>query len=670
MKINTLCPREQILNSVGMSRPRLVALLLALLTLVVYLPVTRHGFLTYDDDEYITENPVVPAGLTAAGVRWAFTTGCASNWHPLTWLSHLTDCTLFGLNPGAHHFVNVLFHAANTALLFILLRRLTRKLWPSAMVAALFAWHPLHVESVAWIAERKDVLSTCFALLTLLNYAEFVQQNSRRHFWLAFVCFALGLMAKPMLVTLPFVMLLLDFWPLARIPDAKSPMQNFKVLLREKTPFFLLTMASCVVTFLVQHSGRAVATLADVPLGFRLENATVATALYLQKIFWPAPLAVVYPLAPIPLTTVVWSATVLVLISALAWRARHRHRCWLVGWLWFLGTLVPVIGIVQVGSAAMADRYTYIPAIGIFLAVVFGLAELSEKWSGLKKILPATAAGLLVVCIGATEWQLRYWRNTETLFRHALAVTSANAMAHLNLAIALELQGRSEEALAEYRETLRFSPDRQELHFNLGCLLGRLDRHDEALAEFRAAIRHNPNVARWHCAVGSELATLGQSDAALQAFAEAEQLKPKFAQPHLEAAKLLFQLGRDREAVAELQAAVQAEPDQFQTLATAARYLAANDQADARDSRLALTLATQADALSGHFQPLVLDVLAMAYADNGDFTNALISAQAALELAETAQLKSAEAIHRRLELYKNRQPWRESFRATNAPSEP
>jgi Tfp pilus assembly protein PilF len=670
-----------------MSRPRLIALLLALVTLAVYVPVTRHSFITYDDDEYVTENSVVQDGLTPAGLKWAFTTGCASNWHPLTWISHMTDCTLFGLNPGAHHFVNVLFHAANTALLFGLLRRLTGKLWPSAFVAALFAWHPLHVESVAWVAERKDVLSAFFALLALLSYTKAVtgdkgrvasagDPSAIRHprfppsYWLAIFFFALGLLSKPMLVTLPFVMLLLDFWPLNRMQNSKFKIQNCRRLLLEKIPFFLLTAASCVITVLAQHSGHAVASLDEVPPGFRLENAAVATARYLQKLIWPAPLAVIYPIAPIPAATFVWAAIGLVFISAVVWRARHRSRCWLVGWLWFLGMLVPVIGIVQVGSAAMADRYTYLPSIGIFVAVVFGLQEWAGRSSWLKKFLPFGAVLLLLGVVSLMEWQLHYWRDTETLFRHTLAVTQDNDKAHLDLAIALDQQGRSREALAEYREAVRISPDRYQLHFNMGCMLGKLGRPAEALAEFREALRHDPQVALWHYAAGNELVTLGQGDEALKEFAEASRLKPDYAAPHIATAKFFFQQGRDAGAADELRAAWQAEPDNFQILATAAHYLAANENAAARDGQTALTLAFKADELSGHVQPLVLDTLGMAFAETGNFTSAVASAQTALELAEAAQLDSAAEIRRRLELYKNHQPWRESFRTTNAPPAP
>jgi tetratricopeptide (TPR) repeat protein len=666
-KVNRLCRGRKIAYQMPMSRPRLTALFLALVTLAAYLPVTRYNFITYDDDAYVTANPVVQDGLTPEGLKWAFTTGHASNWHPLTWISHMTDCALFGLNPGAHHFVNILFHAANAALLFILLLRLTGQMWPAAFVAALFAWHPLHVESVAWVAERKDVLSTFFALLTLLSYAKYVQAKSRRSYWFALFFFALGLMSKPMLVTLPFVMLLLDYWPLYRMGKAEGGRRNLSGLLVEKTPFFTLAVASCVITFLVQHSGHAVATLEDVPAGFRLENAVVATAWYLQKLVWPGPLAVIYPLAPIPPVVFAVSAAILIGISVAVWRARLRNRCWLVGWLWFLGTLVPVIGLVQVGSAAMADRYTYIPSIGIFMAVVFGLPELAGKIAWAKKGLPWAAALVLAGCLGAMEWQLHYWRDSETLFRHTLAVTRNNDKAHLDLAVALDQQDRFAEALAEYHEAVRIAPDRYQLYFNMGCALGRLGRHAEALAEFRKAIQFDPHVALWHAAAGGELVTLGYDDEALKEFAVAARLKPDYARPHLETAKFFFQQGRDAEAVVALLAAVQAEPESFQTLATAAHYLAANEHAAARDGQSALTLARKADELSAHGQPLVLDTLGMAYAETGDFTNAAACAQAALALAEAAKLADTVAIRQRLELYKNQQPWRQSFVATNRP---
>ena len=433
-----------------MSRPRFIALLLALVTLAVYLPVTRHDFVNCDDDVYITGNPMVQAGLTWAGIKWAFTTSYAANWHPLTWLSHMADCQFFGLNAGAHHFVNLLFHAANTALLFLLFWRLTGFLQPAALVAALFAWHPLHVESVAWAAERKDVLSTFFALLALLSYVRFAKEKSRRSWWFALLFFTLGLLAKPMLVTLPFILLLLDYWPLQR----GSPTAFDWPLVREKIPFFALTAASCVVTFAAQRAGHAVITMQQLPLHYRLENAAVAVLFYLLKIFWPVHLSLLYPYTAPSLMAATLALAALIFISPPRPGWRHHHRCWLTGWLWFLGSLVPVIGLVQVGEASMADRYTYLSSIGIFSAVAFGLYELS--WA--KKLFPVILAVPLIACVVMTEPQLDYWRNSETLFRHAVEVTKNNESAYIDLGQALFQKGRDPEALAAYREALRLNP--------------------------------------------------------------------------------------------------------------------------------------------------------------------------------------------------------------------
>jgi tetratricopeptide (TPR) repeat protein len=650
-----------------MSRPRLIALFLVLVTLMAYLPVARHDFVTYDDNDYVANNHIVQNGLTLAGVEWAFSTRFDSNWHPVTWLSHMADCSLFGLNAGAHHFVNVLFHAANAALLFVLLWRLTQRLWPSALVAALFAWHPLHVESVAWISERKDVLSTFFALLAMLSYAKYVKENCRRSFWFALVFFALGLMSKPMLVTLPFVLLLLDYWPLERMRNAEGGTRNYQRLFVEKILFLALSAVSCVVTFLVQRSGEAVVTLQNVSLQFRLVNAPVAAWRYLLKIFWPTDLAVIYPLASQPPVTFGLAVVVLLLISAGAWRWRKTRPYFLVGWLWFLGTLVPVIGLVQVGSAAMADRYTYIPAIGIFIALAFGLHEFGEWRRWPKAVFPAVSVAISVVCLGLAERQLAYWRDSEALFRHALAVTKNNEVAHGNLGYVLELEDRPAEALTEYREALSLNPTRNMVHFSIGKMLDELGQPAEALAEYRQLLRLKPEVPALHNAAGESMVALGKLDEALAEFGQAAQLDRHYSAPHVGAAKALLLQGHDHAALDELQAAQRIDPDSFEILAYTAHILAADENAAARDGQTALVLAHKADDLTAGSQPLVVDILGMAYAETGDFTNAVTSAQNALELAETAKLKNREAIRQRLELYKNRQPWRESFLATNAP---
>ena len=637
-----------------MSRPRLIALLLALATLVVFLPVVEFGFLNYDDTDYVTNNAFVKNGLNVSGLREAFTTFHASNWHPLTWLSHMVDCTLFGMNPGAHHFINVLFHAANVALLFGLLFRVAGKLWPSALIAGLFAWHPLHVESVAWISERKDVLSTFFALLTLLAYVRYAKsvtgdagQVTRvqsagtlspaiRHpsLLLALLFFALGLLAKPMLVTLPFVLLLLDFWPLKRFSLFAF---HFSLLL-EKIPFFALAAASCLITFLAQKNGEAVVSLANVSLRYRFENAPVAVVNYLLKLFYPTDLCAIYPLLEnISATQVALAVAVLALISLAAWFWREQRAYFIVGWLWFLGTLVPVIGLVQVGGTALADRYTYLPSIGFFIALIFLATDLVAKFQVPKTVVAGGAAAVLVACIFVTEFQLQFWRDSETLFRRAIAVTRNNEIALVNLGSALESKNRLDEALVIDRQAEKLEPSRYQLHYNLGNILSRLGRYAESVAEYREAIR----------------------------------LKPDFPLPHLGAAKVFFQLGRDAEAVAELnsfESHIALASENWELLNTAAYFLAANENATARDSRTALKLALQANELAQHRQPAPFDVLGMALADIGDFTNAVACVQNALALANAAQMKQLEPLQKRLELYQNHQPWRESFRVTNAPS--
>jgi len=656
-----------------MSRPRLITLLLAFATLVVFLPAGSYQFVNYDDTDYVTENPFVKNGLNGTDIKWAFTAFHAGNWHPLTWISHMADCQFFGLNAGAHHFVSVLFHAMNAALLFTLLLRLTGKIWPCAFIAALFAWHPLHVESVAWISERKDVLSTFFALLALLSYAKYVEASkvqspkSKVYFAWSLLAFALGLLAKPMLVTLPFVLLLLDFWPLERFSFSAFRFS----LLSEKIPFFLLTAISCVVTFLAQRQGEAVVSLAKVSLRYRLENAPIAVVDYLLKLFWPADLCAIYPmLEKIPALQVTVSVAALIFISAAAWRWRNSKPYFLIGWLWFLGTLVPVIGLVQVGGAAMADRYTYIPSIGFFVAVVFLARDFAVRFQIPKFAVATPSILLLAGCIFATEKQLRFWRDSETLFRRTLAVTQNNDIALVNLGVALEAQNRLDEALAVYRQAAKLETGRYQLHNNLGSILDKLGRHAESLAEYREAIRLRPDNHFLHNAAGGELAALGNFAEALKEFNEAERLNPNYAQPHAETAKVFLLQGRDIEAVDELRAALRGEPDNFQILAYTAHVLAANQNAAARDGRSALVLAIKANNLTGGSQPMVFDVLGMACAETGDFTNAQSAAQTALDLANAAQMKNLDPIRQRIELYKNHQPWRESFRATNVPGKP
>ena len=648
-----------------MSRPRLIGLLLALGTLLVYMPAANHGFTLYDDGDYVTGNIVVQNGLTWAGIKWAFTTWHASNWHPLTWISHMADCQLAGLNPSLPHCANILFHAANTVLLFALLLRLTGLIWPATFVAALFAWHPLHVESVAWVAERKDVLSTFFALLSLLSYAKYAKENCRRSFWFALIFFALGLLAKPMIVTLPFVMLLLDYWPLQRF-EVQGSKFGIRNLFLEKIPFFLFSAASCAVTFLAQHSTGAVASLENVSLHYRLCDTPLAYMRYLQKIFWPENLCVFYPMPETISTPVAVAATlVLIFISTAAWLARKRSPCLIVGWLWFLGTLVPVIGLVQVGGAAMADRYSYFPSIGLFLAATLGICAAAEKFRFSKTIVASAAGLVLAVCLMLTHRQLNYWRDDVSLFSRAIAVTDRNETGHLNLGVAFEHQGRLPEAMAEYRKAMQIEPKRVETHNNLANLLDDAGKTNEALVEYQTALKLDPKAEPAHDNFGTLLVELGRFDEAEKQFDEAMKLNPDDAHPHYLMGKLLLRFGRDNEAIVEFRKAVQLDPNDVQVLAYLARVLASDENPQIRDGNAAFVMASKANALTGGGQPAILDTLAMAYAEVGRFNDAQQAAQDAISLANNYGLKDdATNMLQRLELYKNSQPCRQSF--TNA----
>ncbi|HLX96126.1 MAG TPA: tetratricopeptide repeat protein [Verrucomicrobiae bacterium] len=662
----------------SMPPARLVAGLLALITLVVYLPVRSHDFVYYDDQDYLTNNPIVQNGLTWSGIKWAFTTWHASNWHPLTWLSHMLDCQLFGLNPGPQHLVNVLFHSANTVLLFILLLVLTNDLWPSAVVAALFGWHPLHVESVAWLAERKDVLSTFFAFLSLLAYTRFAQGRSSDkgrtkpalNYLLALTWFGLGLMSKPMLVTLPFVFLLLDFWPLRRIsiPDFRFPI--FGRLVLEKWPFFVMTVFSCTVTVLAQNHGKAIVPLEHVSLGYRLANIPLAYGLYLLKTIWPARLAVLYPLpegiSGLEVTTCVM---VLIPLSVTVWLMRKRSPYLLVGWLWFLGTLVPVIGLVEVGSQALADRYTYFPLVGIFIAVVFGLRDWVNHLQFPQSTMAVVFVPVLAGCIMVTEVQLTYWRNTMTLFAHAIAVTENNTIAHLGIAHELQGEGKLNEALAEYRVAERLSPNILYTHYTIGGLLADMNEPDKALAEYNQAAQIDPNVSAVHDSAGIVLVQLGHYAEAFGEFKKAAQLDPSDPWPHYYMAKALAGQGRDVAAVAEFREALRIAPDNSEILTFASELLSTSGDSEARDGPMALAFALRANDLTGHTQASVFDVLGMACAETGHFDEAQQAVQKAMDLAVAAKVDNLQPLQQRLDLYKIHKPWRQSFLSTNNPAQ-
>ncbi len=546
----------------------LIAFGLALITFAAFWQVTRHSFVNYDDQEYVTANDVVQSGINAKSIAWAFTTGHADNWHPLTWLSHMLDVEMFGLKPGWHHLTNLLFHIANSVLVFLVLKKMTGALWRSAFVAALFALHPLHVESVAWVAERKDVLSTFFFMLTLWAYSRFVEfkvKNSKfsiQSYLLALFFFALGLMSKPMLVTTPFVLLLLDFWPLRRFQPSTFNFQlsTLRSLLLEKTPFFALTLASCVITFVVQRSGGAMTDIARLPMGPRLSNALVGCLTYIRKMFWPSDLAVLYPFPHTPqITAAILAFFVLLGITSLAvWRLR-RSPYLAVGWFWFLGTLVPVIGLVQVGAQAMADRYTYIPSIGLFIAIIWISWEVfgSKIQNGF--FWPGLTIGILVLCFGLTVSQASHWKNTETLFAQAVRVTHYNPVAQYVLGEAIGSRGG--DPAAYYQEALRLRPNYANAHNNLGIVLFHRQEFAQAINHFSEAVRIRPNFLDAHINLGSALASAGRIDEAITEFREVLRLDPDHAPAHSNLATALLSAGELEEAKSHLEEALRLNPD-------------------------------------------------------------------------------------------------------------
>ena len=482
----------------------LICLALAFGTFALYAPVAAHPFIIFDDDEYVSSNPHVNTGLSWANFFWAFTTTTAANWHPLTWLSHQLDCTLFGLNAGGHHSINVLLHTANALLVFVLLQSTTGAMWRSAVVAALFAWHPLRVESVAWAAERKDVLCAFFFLLSMVWYARNAEGGGQRaagqsskskvDYLLALFFFGCALMSKPMAVTLPFVLLLLDVWPLNRIQRGEFRGQKLKLLLMEKIPFFALSLASCVATFLAQRGGGAVS---PVEWPYRLANVPVTYARYVSKTFWPAELSPVYPYVyHWPVLAVIGSVLLVLLVTALAVLGL-RSRPWLAtGWFWFLGILVPTIGLVQVGAQSMADRYTYLPAIGLLIVVVWSVAELFSRSPRRKKYFGAMlTAVVLLGCALATPLQVRYWRDSITLFRHALEVTTDNYVAANVLGKAYEKNGQATHALVLYRSAVEIEPRFAQSQFNYGMMLLAFRDRAGALEHLQAAAALEPRNA-------------------------------------------------------------------------------------------------------------------------------------------------------------------------------
>jgi tetratricopeptide (TPR) repeat protein len=576
-------------------RAAAVCLVLAAITFAVFGQTLTHGFIDYDDSEYVYDNPVLDRGMTIGGIVWAFTHVHSANWHPLTWLSHMLDCQLYGLHPAGHHLTNVLLHTATVIALFLVLRQMTGTLWRSAFVAAVFAIHPLRVESVAWVAERKDVLSGLFFMLTIGAYVRYARRPwSPVRYGLVVLLFAMGLMCKPMLVTLPVVLLLLDYWPLQRVEPRKL---SGRVL--EKLPLLALSAASCGATLLAQN--KAIQSTESYSLPLRFGNALVACMVYLVQMIWPAGLAAFYPR---PLNGAsAWelglAGTLLAGLSAVALGRRGKQSWLLVGWLWYLVMLLPVLGLIQVGGQSHADRYTYLPQIGIYMALTWLGAEWGAKLHVGHMAIGGLMAGVLAVLMVCAWQQTAYWKDNETLWTHSLACTTDNYVAQYGLGDALFQKGRVDEAITHYQAALQISPAFAQACNNLGVALGRKARVEEAIACYQKALK----------------------------------IKPDYAEARNNLGSALFRQGRTDEAISQFQKALKIKPDYAQARNNLAWLLATCPQASLRNGNKAVELARQANALTGGENPGFLDTLAAAYAEAGRFSEAVETAHHALRLA-------------------------------------
>jgi tetratricopeptide (TPR) repeat protein len=597
-----------------------ICLSLAVLIWLVFGQTLWHDFVNYDDPRYVYENTKITGGLSISGIAWAFTHIHSLNWHPLTTISHMLDCQLYGLKAGWHHFTNVLLHTLAAILLFLALQQMTAAVWRSAFVAAVFAIHPLRVESVAWIAERKDVLSGVFFMLTLLAYVYYARLPRIRGYLLVVFLFACGLMCKPMLVTLPFVLLLLDYWPLDRM---KGQLWN---RVAEKIPLIALSAVSSVITFLVQKG--AVGSTADLPILERINNAVASYVLYIWQMLWPVNLAVFYPHPEnrLPLWEIICPLLLLICITAVAITLRKQRPYLIAGWLWYLGMLVPVIGLVQVGWQGRADRYTYLPQIGLYIAVTWAVTDLTALWQHQRSIL-STAALLTVVVLSWRAWvQTSYWRDSETLFRHARAVTVNNDVAENNLGIVFLRQGKVDEAISLLQAAVDLRPDNSPAHENLAKALLQKGQVAEALIHYRKLLELQPDNIEVHNIVGT----------------------------------VLVQQGHVGEGVEEWQKVLSVEPDNGNAMSNLAWVFAASPDQSLRDGPKAVELAEQALRLSGGGIPILFRTLAAAYAESGRFSEAIQTAQQGIELANSQGNPGlATELKGNIALYQERQPLRD-----------
>jgi len=650
----------------------LVCLALVAVTWAVFGQTLTHDFVNFDDHVYVYENPLVAKGLSTEGVIGAFTHAHARNWHPLTTLTHMLDCQLYRLNASGHHLTNVILHTIAVLLLFLVLGQMTGALWQSGFVAALFAIHPLHVESVAWIAERKDVLSAVFFMLTLAAYARYARGPSPGRYLLMALLFALGLMSKPMLVTLPFVLLLLDYWPLGRIGGQKSEVgKQLRTLITEKIPLFALSALSCIATLLAQRQGPS--AIDQLPFLWRLNNALVSYVTYIWQMLWPARLAVFYPHPNdrLPLVEVIVAITLLVGISLLVIYLRRTKHYLVTGWFWYLGMFVPVIGLVQVGEQAHADRYTYLPQIGLYIMITWTLGDLIQKSPGrAQRAVVAIAATIVIALLSIRAFvQTSYWKNSETLWNHALAITGENDVAHNNLGFLFLRKGELDQAISQFQEALNIRSRNSESHYslgaaliqsNLGNALARKQLWDEAIDHLQEAVRLRPDYADAYFNLGTVFFQQSLIDQAIAQWQKALAIRPRDAEAHRSVASALRKQGNVKEAIAEYEQALNITPEDSVALNNLAWILATSSYASMRDGTRAVTLAVKAVQASDGTDPNFLRTLAAAHAEAGQFVEAVATAETAKALASTqGKPELASRLEDEIALYQARVALRE-----------
>jgi len=662
-----------------------VCLILVAITWSVFGQTAGYGFVNFDDDIYVYAAPEISGGLTINGLLAAFTHPHARNWHPLTTISHMLDCQLYGLNAGGHHFTNVLLHTIAVLLVFRVVWQMTGAVWQSAAVAVLFAVHPLHVESVAWVSERKDILSAVFFLLMLDAYVRYARAASITRYLAVAVLFAAGLMSKPMLVSAPVILLLLDYWPLRRFEQPSSPKGKAKILksrnqrrvirrlFLEKIPLLVLSAGCCVITFVLQK--RATGSIPPLPFLWRVQNAFASYVIYAWKTLWPTGLAVFYPHPnnALAIWEVILAIGLLFAITVAVIVLRSERPYLFTGWFWYLGMLVPVIGLVQVGEQGHADRYTYLPHIGLFVLSVWLAANLAAVRQSRSRFAVATATA--VVIIVALAWaafiQTSYWRNSETLWTHALAVTSDNDFAHNNLGYLCVDRGELDKAISHFETALRIRSSRLDTHYNVGSAfvqmnladaLARKGQSDEAMVHYDEAIKLQPNYADVYYNRGNVLFAKGRIDEAIADWEKTLQIQPNDADAHTGLGNALLRQDSLREAIAHYEKALALAPQDPHSRNNMAWVLATSSDASIRDGARAVSLAQEAVDLSGGKEPNFLRTLAAAYAENRRFSEAIITARRGYEIA-TVQNDSdlAQRLARDAALYRTRTPLRRVF---------